>query len=1106
MSSRGANEKIRPVSHAQLRLWLLDRLELGTAAYTIGRVIRMRGSLSHATLRESLAGVVARHESLRTTFVEVDGEPVQIIARSRTVELPVRDLSGIPEVEREAEALRLAQAEAQLPFDLAQGPLIRAVLLSFDKDDHVLLLFMHHIVTDAWSMSVLFDEIGKLYEAAAAGRPSPLPHLPLQYGDFAARHRDSLTQAAVDRQIAYWRTQLAGADLVLDLPTDRPRPSVHTPRGAIERRVFSSALRDRLVTVSRAANASLFMTLLAAFQTLLSRYTGRDDILVGTATAGRGEVELEHLIGFFVNTLVMRTDLSSDPTLRELLGRVREVALDAFDHQHVPFERLITDLDVARSLSHAPLFQVMFILQNAPRQRLELPGLTMEELEFDPGTAKFDLTVEMAELDEGLECAFEYSTDLFEAATIARMLGHFERLLEGIAADPGQRLSRLPLLDAGERHRLLVEWNETATDYPREACIHHLFVAQATRTPDAVALVCREQRMTYRELSARASQLAHYLRARGVGLGDLVAICLERSIEAVVGLLGILKAGAAYVPLDPAHPPARLAFMLQDSGAPVVLTTRHLRGRLPTRAEIVELDTDWVRIGREPTTEPESGTGPLDVAYVIYTSGSTGTPKGVLATHRASVNRFAWMWNRWRFTAQDVCCQKTTLSFVDSVWEIFGPLLQGVPNVIIPDDVLLEPSRLVDLLATHRVTRIVLVPSLLRALLESVPDLGRRAPRLKFWITSGEAITPELARRFEEIVPDGTLVNLYGSSEVAADVSAYVITGGTFHERIPIGRPIANTRLYVLDGQGQPVPIGVPGEIHVGGDGLARGYLHDPDLTSRKFIVAPFAGDAGSRLYRTGDLGRLLADGNLEFLGRVDDQVKIRGARIELGEIEGVLREHSSVQTAVVAVAATEGDERLVGYVVPAGRLDPSDLRRFARERLPDYMVPASFVVLDAIPLTPSGKVDRRALLAQAPPRPETAREYVAPRNAAEQTLAAIMAEVLKVERVGVHDDFFELGGHSLLAVQVIARVRRAFHVELPVRSLFAEPTVAGLCPEIVRAQGSGTVAVTPATSRGLSRREELLARLSGLSDAEMEALLGRLRAETSEERDTERF
>jgi amino acid adenylation domain-containing protein len=1105
VSSRDANEKIRPVSHTQLGLWLLDRLEPGTAAYNIGHVIRMRGSLSHHTLRESLAGVVARHESLRTTFVQADGEPVQIIAGSRSVELPVKDLSRIPEAEREAEVLRLARAEAHRPFDLAQGPLMRAVLLALGKDDHVLLLFMHHIVTDAWSMSVLFDEIGKLYEATVTGHPSPLPALPLQYGDVAARQRESLTQAAVDQQVAYWRAQFAGADPVLDLPADRPRPSVRTMDGAIERRMFSSALRDRLVTVSRAANASLFMTLLAAFQTMMSRYTGRDDILVGTATAGRGEVELEPLIGFFANTLVMRIDLSGDPTFHELVGRVREVALDAFAHQHVPFERLITELQVARSLSHTPLFQVMFILQNAPRQRLQLPGLTMEAIEFDPGTAKFDLTIDMAELDDGLECAFEYSTDLFEPPTITRMLRHFETLLEGVAADPGQRLSHLPLLAATERHRLLVEWNDTAADYPREACIHRLFVAQATRTPDALALVYREQRTSYRELNIRASQLAHHLRARGVGQGDLVAICLERSIEAVMGLLGILKAGAAYVPLDPAYPPARLAFMLHDSGAPVVLTARHLRDRLPAGVEIIELDTDWPQIGLEPTIEPQGGTGPLDPAYVIYTSGSTGTPKGVLATHRAAVNRFAWMWNRWKFAADEVCCQKTTLSFVDAVWEIFGPLLQGVPNVIIPEDVLLEPSRLVDLLATHQVSRIVLVPSLLRALLESVPDLGRRAPKLKFWITSGETITRELARRFGEIVPEATLVNLYGSSEVAADVSAYVITGAALPGRIPIGRPIANTRLYVLDPHTQPAPIGVPGEIYVGGDGLARGYLHDPDLTSRKFIHDPFGAEAGSRLYRTGDLGRFLADGNLEFLGRVDDQVKIRGARLELSEIEAVLREHPSVHAAVAAVAGAEGDERLVGYVVPEGRLDSSDLRQFARERLPDNMVPASFVFVDAIPLTPNGKVDRRALRAQAPLRPSAVRDYVAPRNAAEQTLAAIMAEVLKVERVGVHDDFFELGGHSLAAVQVIARVRRAFHVELPVRSLFTEPTVAGLCPEIVRAQRTGAP-VMSAPGRTLSRRAELLARLSALSDAEMEALLGRLGTEASEERETETF
>ena len=1102
------SDRIRPVSHAQLRLWLLDRLEPGTAAYNLGRVFRLRGTLSEEGLRHGLEAVVARHEVLRTTFVEMDGEPMQVVAATRAVEVPVVDLSGVPEREREAEALRLARAEGQRPFDLTRDALLRATLLRLGKDDHLLWLFMHHIVTDAWSMSVLFDELGQHYEASITGRPAALPDLPLQYGDFARWQRESLQGPLLDAQIAYWRGRLAGAEPVLELPTDWPRPVERTPHGAIQRVVFPPELRERLKALSREVNATLFMTLLAAFQVLLARYSGRDDIVVGSPTAGRREVELENLIGFFVNTLVLRTDLSGDPTFRELLGRVRGVTLDAYGHQEVPFEQLIADLHVPRSLSHSPLFQVMFILQNAPKQRLELPGLTLEELEFDPGTAKFDLTVDMAEVDAGLSCAFEYSTDLFEASTITRMLGHFRSLLEGAAADPGQRLSALPILDASERHRLVVEWNDTAADYPRQSCIHELFDAQATRTPDVVALIGREQRVTYRELKERADQLAHYLRARGVGAGRLVGICIERSIEAVVGLLGILKSGAAYVPLDPAYPPTRLAFMLADSGALVLLTTRHLRDRLPAgTAEVVDLDADCVAIGREPVTTPDGGVGAHDLAYVIYTSGSTGTPKGVLAVHQASVNRFAWMWRRWPFTSADICCQKTSLSFVDSVWEIFGPLLQGVPSVIIPDDVVGDPPRLVDLLATHRVTRIVLVPSVLRVLLDMVPDLGRRLPDLKFWVTSGEAIPGDVARRFEEILPEATLVNLYGSSEVAADVSAYVITGGGVRERIPIGRPIANTRLYVLDVHANPVPIGVAGEIHAGGEGLARGYLHDPELTSRKFIRDPFTGDPPARLYRTGDLGRFLPDGNLEYLGRVDNQVKLRGVRIELGEIESVLRMHPSVQAAVAVLSVAGDDAHLIAYLVAGGRRpESSELRRFARNRLPDHMVPSAFVFLDALPMTPNGKLDRRGLLSLAPTPAEGARTYVGPRTPTEDALAAIMAEVLRVDRVGIHDDFFELGGHSLLAVQVIARVRKILRVELPMRSLFTEPTVAGLAPEVERARADGAGPMMPSPARGFSSREQLLTRLAGLSDAEVEALLNRIDPRKPGERETETF
>jgi amino acid adenylation domain-containing protein len=1100
----GAHEKICPVSFAQQRLWLLDRFDPGTAAYNIARAMRMRGALSIPALHESLAGVVARHESLRTTFADAGGEPVQVIAAHRSFELPTIDLTSVPPADREANALGLIRDEAQHPFDLTTGPLMRAVLLKLSNDEHILLLLMHHIVTDGWSMSVLFKEITELYEAAAAGRPASLQSLPMQYADFARWQRASLTADVLDRHLTYWRTQLAGLDAVLELPLDRPRPARRTARGGLQRLTLPMQLANRLREISRAANATMYMTLLAAFQTLLWRHTGAEDIVVGSPIAGRSEVEHESLVGFFVNTLALRTKLSGAMTFAELLERVREVALEGYAHQDIPFEKLIEELNIPRSLNHTPLFQVLFIMQNIPKQIFELPGLTLDELEFDIDTAKTDLTLELAETDEGLYCALEYSTDVFETATATRLLGRFRTLLEGIAADPQQRLSALPLLEASERQQLLVEWNDTAAPYPHDQCIHHLFEAQAARTPEAVALVYRDTRLTYRDLNARANQLARHLRSRGVGRGLLVGVCIERSIETIVALLGILKAGAAYVPLDPAYPPARIAYMLQDCRAPVLLTVRRLVDRAPKEGtEVVCVDTLPDSVAAASGENFDSGVGANDLAYVIYTSGSTGLPKGVLASHRGIVNRFAWMWTRWPFTPTDVCCQKTALSFVDSIWEIFGPLLQGVPGVIIPDEVLQDPVALVEMLAAHRVTRIVLVPSLLRLLLDSVPEIGARIPALKFWATSGEALPPELARRTMMALQGAMLVNLYGSSEVAADSTVYVVTERSSFDRVPVGRPIANTQVYVLDAEMNLVPIGVPGEIFLGGDGVSRGYLNNPELTAKKFVPDRFRLDPEARLYATGDRGRFLADGNLEYLGRIDDQVKVRGIRIELGEIEGVLSRHPSVQAAAAVVIGDGGGERLVAYIEPRdGAASSSELRRFMREALPDYMVPSSIVLLSALPMTPSGKVNRRAL-PKPDPEAEREREYVAPRNPTEQALADIMAEVLELDRVGVHDDFFELGGHSLLGIRIVARVRKAFRVELPLRRLFEEPTVAGLAPEIASAPAAKPVTPSP---RGVTPRDQLLAQLAGLSDAEVEALVRSLQAKQRDTRVTEEF
>jgi amino acid adenylation domain-containing protein len=1031
------------LSYAQERLWFLEQLQPGTAAYNMPAALRLRGPLDVGALGQSLGEIVRRHEALRTTFVAVEGRPFQVIAEPRAVGLPVIDLAGLPETEREAEAERLAGEEAQRPFDLARDLLLRARLLRLDEREHVLLLTLHHIACDAWSVGVLSREVAELYEAFSRGQPSCLPELPLQYADFAAWQRAWLQGETLATQLGYWKRRLAGVPPALELPTDRPRPAVPSSRGGRHPFTFPRELGESLQALGRREGGTLFMTLLGAFQVLLSRYTGSDDIVVGSPVAGRSERETERLIGLFVNTLVLRTDLSGDPTFRELLGRVREVCLDAHAHQDLPFEKLVEELQPERDPSRTPLFQVMFTLQNAPRAALSMAGLEVSGMAVDRATAKFDLSLSMGETERGLQGTLAYSAGLFDAATIARLARHYRTLLEGVVADPERRLSELPLLTEEERQQILVEWNATASDYPRERCVHELFEAQVERTPEAVAVACEGQHLTYRELNWRANQLAHHLRRLGVGPEVPVGICVERSLEMLVGLLGILKAGGAYVPLDPTCPLERLAFVLNDTRVPLLLTQERLVSRLPAHAvQVVRLDADWGAIGQAPATNRSSDLRPDNLAYVIYTSGSTGQPNGVAVEHRSLVNYLTWVQEHLFDPNMQSLPTATNLTFDASLKQVFGPLLSGGAVWVISDDLAADPAALLQAITMRAPAGLNCVPSVWQAILDTIRSGRSRGPSsLEHLFLGGEQLSRELVDRSLAELAQLRIWNLYGPTEATANATAGRIIPG---EAVTIGRPIANTRIYILDQRLQPVPVGVPGELHIGGACLARGYLNCPKLTAERFIPDSFGGEPGGRLYRTGDLARYRPDGQIEFLGRLDDQVKVRGYRIELGEIEAALVGHPGVREAVVVAGEDEfGDNRLLAYIV-SGESAPtaSEARAFLREKLPEYMLPSAFVPLETLPRTPNGKPDRRALLTQDRARPGIEEAFVTPRTRVEELLASIWAEVLGVERVGIQEDFFDLGGHSLLAVRLFARIEQELGTSLPLSSLFQGPTI----------------------------------------------------------------
>ena len=1043
-----------PVSPAQRRLWLLDQLEPG-AAYNMPGAIRLRGPVEPRVLAGAVAALVARHEVLRTVFAVVDGQPVQRIQASADVSLPLVDLSGLGRSEVEPLARAIVGQESARPFDLTVGPLLRVMLVRLGPGDHVLTFTMHHIVGDAWSTGVLIREMATLAE----GRGDALPALPIQYADYAVWVRGNTFPG----QLEYWRRQLAGATPELEIPGLRPAADGPRSAGRVRRRIDAQLTRE-LGRLGREHKATLFMTLLAALQALLHRLTGWTDIVVGTVVPGRNRHELEPLIGFFVNTLALRTDCGGDPTFGELLQRVRRTAFEAWANQDVPFEEVVEAVQPQRRSSRQPLFQTLLSMQTAQAAPARLGPLDVETWETESGAAKLDLNLSVEERDGGLDIRAEYARELFGSGDVEALLDRWARLLREAAAHPEHRLSRLELLSAGER-RSLREWNDTRREYACHSTIHGLFEAQVERAPDAVALVSGERRLTYGELNERANQMAHRLRRMGVGPETCVAVCLERSPALVIALLGVLKAGGAYVPLDRNYPTERLTFMLRDTQAPILLTRGGLGDALSAHARaMVDLD-EAEALETEPTVNVAGQAVPDNLAYVIYTSGSTGRPKGVAVRHR-SVVRLVNGASYTRFAADEVFLQLAPVSFDAATFEIWGALLNGA-RLVVPPAEARSLEELGAVLARDRVTTLWLTAGLFHQMVEG--HLPALAP-VRQLLAGGDVLSPSHVARLRRELDSCRLINGYGPTETTTFACTHEVREAEEAAApIPIGRPIANTDVHVLDGSLGPVPVGVEGELYIGGEGVARGYLGQPRLTAERFVPHPFSDVAGERLYRTGDRVRHRPDGALEFLGRLDTQVKLRGFRVEPAEVEAALAQHEGVASAAVLVQGESAvDKRLVAFVVPqpGARPTAAELRAHLSQSLPEYMLPSSFGCLEALPLTPNGKVDRRALAVREVEGGDSAAPYVPPRTPTEEIVADIWREVLRVGRVGRQDDFFDLGGHSLLATQMLWRVRSALGTHVPLRALFAAPTVAGLAAAVAAAGPSATLPAIEAVPR----------------------------------------
>jgi amino acid adenylation domain-containing protein len=1093
-----------PLSFGQHSLWFLHKLAPESAAYNISLPLLMKTELDLPALKRAFQSLVDRHASLRASFGVSNGEPFQRIHNRMEARFEVEDAS---QWSSELLSERLDE-EAYRPFKLDSGRLFKVKVFIRSQGETVLLVTAHHIITDLWSLAVILRELGILYSAETRGLAAALPHCEFQYIDYVRWELRMLASPEGERLLSYWRRQLDGVSPVTNLPTDRPRPKIQTYRGAACAFNLDAEQTGQLKELSRESGATLYMTLLAAFQTLIHRYTGQQDLIVGSPAAGRDRAELAGLVGYLVNPIGLRADFSGSPTFRSFLDQVRRTVIEALEHSRYPFPLLVKQLQIERYADRSPLFQVFFAFQKAQiasesritslalgakGARIKLGELDLESMSLEHRVAQFDLTLVMTEIDGELSGSFEYNADLFDRLTIERMTGHFQLLVKEILADHDKRVSLLQLLTESETRTILGQWNETSVNYGAFDNLHQLFELQVELTPDAVAVVYEDECLTYGELNRQANRLAYWLRSMGVEPDGRVCVLMERSIELVIGLLGVLKAGGAYLPLDPEYPPERLSFMIRDAGAKIVLTQERFTQNvidLNLKTLCLDKEKDRAVIATEDTRDLPKQTAGDSLAYVIYTSGSTGEPKGAMNTHRGIINRLLWMQAAYGLTENDRVLQKTPYSFDVSVWEFFWPLITGAGLVMARPGGHRESEYLARLIAKQGITTLHFVPSMLQVFLEE-PKLAE-CRSIRRVICSGEALTVELQDRFFARF-DAELHNLYGPTEAAVDVTFWACERQSEKTSVPIGRPIANTQIYILDKETRPAPVAVTGALHIAGVGVARGYLNRPDMTAEKFVPSPFSREPGERMYETGDLARFLPDGAIEFLGRSDYQVKIRGFRIELGEIERALAAHPAVREVVVVARETgTRDKAIVAYLSPAqenqnSALSGSDLRKYLQAKLPEYMIPSAYVLLEMMPLTPNGKLDRRAL---PPPEYESEREYLAPRTEIERGLAAVFSEVLGREKVGVNDNFFELGGHSLLATQALTRIIEKFNVEVPFRQLFEAPTVGGLAEAVSELLAGGGERVNPITRISRPIDETLLADLDQLTDQEVEALL----------------